>query len=192
MLFFVKAPQREVVQLLTAARALDASVGPMSPSGRSAAYVDARPEEGPDLGEATSFVRIDEDEFATHVTVRAGAGPAVTATDPNAGEAAATLCAVFDSWDDETQIEALLRDREQDVESTTTGLSQLLPLPALVEREPDHVVVLTRLAPTYARMAAGIAGPAWLLEATAGCTAVVPTSRQTGPGVTRGCGWTWT
>lgn len=60
MLLFVKAPQQEVVQQLTAAGAVDASVGPMSASGWLAAWVDTRPDEEPDPDKGTSFVRIDE------------------------------------------------------------------------------------------------------------------------------------
>lgn len=184
MFLFVKAPQRDVVQLLAGASAFDATVGPMSASGWSAAWVDTRPDDEPDLGERFFFVRIDEYQFATRVVVRDGAGPIVTVTEANSREAAsaaaATLGAMFNSWNNESDLEALLRDREQDVESLATILSQLLPLPVLLEIEPDHVVVLTRLGLRHARMAAGIAGPAWLLETTAGWRPVVPANSDNG------------
>lgn len=118
------------------------------------------------------------------MVVRDGAGPIMTVTESDAREAASAaaviLGAMFGSRDNEAEVEVLLRDREQDVESLTTGLSGLLPLPVWVEVEPDRVVVLTRLGLAHARMAAGIAGPAWLLEATAGWIAVVPANDNNG------------
>ncbi|NHN55666.1 hypothetical protein G9U51_07725 [Calidifontibacter sp. DB0510] len=175
MLLVVEAAQPEVVGRLTDAGVVEASVGPTSPDGWTAAWLEAPGDAVLDIHRP--MVQIDELERGPQVTVRDGEGTTWIVGPDDAGhavtQAAEGLAGMFAIPDRMAEIAALLH--EEDADNLVADLAELLPLPELmVEPEPERAVILSRLDRETARMAAAITGPAWLLDLGAGWLATVP------------------
>jgi hypothetical protein len=193
MLVIVNLPQDRVIAILET-RAVAASIGPTSPTGWTTVWsIDevwsseepSRSGEGQDLlpaGCGARYFAIDEIAEGLQLDVFGGAGEVlhhVWSYDPKVvplaqvEAVAAGLTTMFSCHDRQRDVEELFRGEPLDPEELVESLDSLLNLPELEEPAPPVAAVAYRGEPRFARLAASIAGPAYLKAGSGRWTTLV-------------------
>jgi hypothetical protein len=179
VVLLVRAGHDEVVTALLQADS-DGLVGPTATSGWTCVWLEGDDLDGvDDFGFPAYLWAYPTPSGSTVELVRAGRPPErrewAPSSDPVAmtalADALVDLFGPEDAWD---ALRSLLTHDDLDIGSFWDRLDEVLNLPELAAPEPERCVVATRGDRAMIRMAAAIAGPAWMLPVDTAWTVAIP------------------
>ena len=177
--------QAEVIDWAERSR-VDGSVGPTSGSGWTALWWEQSGAPDVTTCPGAYLAVVDADDALTlHVRtadrrVLRRVWPANRGVDPGNApeEVAAELAGLFSSGEEKAALRALLERELDDPDDLLQALDEILDLPELEEPRPPHTAVAHRGDPALARLAASIAGPAYVSAGRDGWTTLSPAGEE--------------